>query len=289
MSVGSVAAAQTDCEQNVGNDVISCYPSSDTVAIQDQFTAFVWNAREPDFTQAGFVDVLLFRADMQQQIFNSSHVANPSDSAGTLSVPVNDTWWGDQGGSWTGANISRPYFWLITTANDPDPSKSQPQATFMAVQTTLAQSLRSTPTTPSTSSASASSAQPTRSAGARKGSALRPALIVVGLLVGIALIVSALFVMRRRRRRRQLGRTRVDLFQSEVYAPSGTKAALNAEMRAVHARLRSLRAPSTEERASSGDAELHRQIAILTAEVERLRAMGAEEPPPYSESQPQLG
>ncbi|KAJ7648615.1 hypothetical protein DFH06DRAFT_1135444 [Mycena polygramma] len=117
----------------------------------------------------------------------------------------------------------------------------------------------------------------------RKASVFRPVLIAVGTIVGIALVLSLLsFLVRRRRRRRPY---REDTFSS-------SKAALNAKMRSVHARLQSRREPSIRENASrgiGGDAELHRKVAMLTAEVERLRAMGAEEPPPYSESQPQLG
>ncbi|KAJ7488882.1 hypothetical protein FB451DRAFT_1361946 [Mycena latifolia] len=54
-------------------------------------------------------------------------------------------------------------------------------------------------------------------------------------------------------------------------------------MRAVQARLHDLGTPNAESPTEEGgrDLELHRQIAILT-ELERLRAMGAEEPPPYS-------
>ncbi|KAJ7639627.1 hypothetical protein DFH06DRAFT_1335306 [Mycena polygramma] len=130
----------------------------------------------------------------------------------------------------------------------------------------------------------------------RKASVFRPVLIAVGTIVGIALVLSLLsFLVRRRRRRRQLALKAYTDVSAGPYREdtfSSSKAALNAKMRSVHARLQSRREPSIRENASrgiGGDAELHRKVAMLTAEVKRLRAMGAEEPPPYSESQPQLG
>ncbi|KAF7340395.1 hypothetical protein MVEN_01959000 [Mycena venus] len=129
--LGSVGAAQFECEVNAGNDVTSCYPVAETIALQDEFAAFVWNSNLPDLVQAGFVDIQLFHADSRQQVFNFSHVANPSGIAGTVSVPVNDSWWGDAGGSWAGTNISHPFFWVITRADEPNGGR--PQATFTAV------------------------------------------------------------------------------------------------------------------------------------------------------------
>ncbi|KAJ7463698.1 hypothetical protein FB451DRAFT_1370610 [Mycena latifolia] len=139
---------------------------------------------------------------------------------------------GGAGGSWVGTNISHPFFWVVTRADDNN--VGEPQATFTAV------------------------------------------------------LISALFFVRRRRlaRRRANNQLLGDTLPVpyKEHAASGTKAALNAEICAVQARLHDLGTPNAESptEEGGGDSELHRQIAILTAEVERLRAMGAEEPPPYS-------
>ncbi|KAJ7429569.1 hypothetical protein B0H11DRAFT_2143033 [Mycena galericulata] len=294
----AVSAAQTTCA-NSGNDVISCYPTAGTVAVQDESTSFVWNPKLPSFTQAGFVNVQLFYADGAQQIFNFSHVVNPNGQAGTVTVQVNDSWWGDRGGNWVGANISYPYYWLIATDGE-SPQDNTPQATFTAVQTTLAQSLRGTPTA-STSTTASTPAQPTRKA-SHSRTALIAGVVVASLVVIVAGIV-ALFVVRRRRRasRRRAHQAHqmavgafVDPLPYEDRDVLSSKEALNAQMRAAHARLHDLRGPNAQGHTnptspvegggidSNSDSELHRQIAVLTAEIERLRAMGAEEPPPYS-------
>ncbi|KAJ6582202.1 hypothetical protein B0H19DRAFT_1229272 [Mycena capillaripes] len=297
-----LAAAKTNCGPNAGNTILYCYPMVNTVAVQDASTALVWNAAFVDLVGVSILDIYLFHADSQQQILHFSNVINPVSQAGEITAPVNDSWWGDRGSSWAGANISFPYFWILTPSNvSMSDGVAKPQATFQAVQTTLPDSLRGTATAPgvtpskigssSTLTSSPSAQAPTGSGqpsgSMRKVSSLRPALIVgviVGVFVGIALVISALFFVRRRFKSRQANNQLVDPLPYEEHAPHGPKAALNAEMRAVQARLHNLRTPSagspTEE--GGGNSELHRQIAVLTAEVERLRAMGAEEPPPYS-------
>ncbi|KAF7365405.1 hypothetical protein MVEN_00413000 [Mycena venus] len=130
----AVAAAKTNCEVNSGNDIVSCFPTADTVIPQHQWATFVWNSNLPDFTQTERVNIYLFHGDSQQQILFFPNVVNPKGQAGAITAQVNDSWWGDRGSNWNGANISYPFFWIMSR-NDQSLSDGtqRPQATFSAV------------------------------------------------------------------------------------------------------------------------------------------------------------
>ncbi|KAJ7366648.1 hypothetical protein DFH08DRAFT_797580 [Mycena albidolilacea] len=232
---------KTSCGPNAGNTILYCYPMVDTIAVQDAFTAFVCtpkcvtaasvyimlttrklgNMTFVNLVGVATLNIYLFHADSQQQIFWFSNVINPVSQAG---------------GSWTGGNTSFPFFWILTPSNVLlDDGVAKPQATLQAVSSYVTRD----------DIAVLSSCDSNR--------------------------VSHNFYQ-------------VDPLPYEGHTPHRLKAALNAEMRAVQAHLHNLRTPSAGSPTKEGgrNLELHLQIAVLTAEVERLQAIGAEEPPPYS-------
>ncbi|KAJ7205440.1 hypothetical protein GGX14DRAFT_644607 [Mycena pura] len=128
-----------------------------------------------------------------------------------------------------------------------------------------------------------------------KDSFPRTALIVgvVSPVIAVLIALLLLLVWRRRRRlRRHDSNTQVDpLINNGPSAASRlpSKAALNLEIRLAHEQLRDvegkLRAqPSSRGAQDSGDdvGRLRERVVELTAEVERLRLLGAEAPPAYS-------
>ncbi|KAJ6509020.1 hypothetical protein C8R45DRAFT_894034 [Mycena sanguinolenta] len=136
-----VATAKTNCEINSGNDVVSCFPTSDTVIPQHQWASFVWNSNLPEFTQINLVDIYLFHGDSQEPVLHIQNYTNPKRQAGYYEAQVNDTWWGTRGIDWNGANISYPFYWMISRSDEPLDGSQKPQSTFQAVQTTFADSV----------------------------------------------------------------------------------------------------------------------------------------------------
>ncbi|KAJ7081572.1 hypothetical protein B0H15DRAFT_450609 [Mycena belliarum] len=138
----AIATAKNVCEFSSGNEVISCFPTVNVSVPQAQWTAFVWNSNNPDFTQAERVDVYLFHGDSLEQILFWPSLVNPKGQAGSVPAQVNDSWWGDRGSNWAGQNISYPFYFLISRAGEPLSDGTQkPQTTFSAVQTTFADSV----------------------------------------------------------------------------------------------------------------------------------------------------
>jgi hypothetical protein len=156
----AVEVAKNNCEFNSGNDIVSCFPTADTVIPQHQWATFVWNSNLPDFTQTESVNIYLFHGDSQEQILFFPNHTNPKGQAGSVTAQVNDSWWGDRGSNWNGANISYPFFWIMSRSDQPLSDGTQkPQTTFQAVQTTFADSvLASMASTASVGSATASAA-----------------------------------------------------------------------------------------------------------------------------------
>ncbi|KAF7346110.1 hypothetical protein MSAN_01837700 [Mycena sanguinolenta] len=240
-----VATAKTNCEINSGNDVVSCFPTSDTVIPQHQWASFVWNSNLPDFTQINLVDIYLFHGDSQQQILLFKNHTNPKDQAGYVEAQVNDSWWGTRGIDWNGANISYPFYWMISRSDEPLDGSQKPQATFRAVQTTFADSVIA-----SMSSASAASVASRRhppsgpfktssSAGVNPTGGLQSGasssgfphwaiavIVVLGFLAIATTCVLAFFIIRRMRRRNAIESNRNSMGSSSpMMANAGNSAA----------------------------------------------------------------
>lgn len=145
------ASAETQCQFLSGNNIISCYPTNDTVVPQHEWTTFVCtclhvfsslssilpspgNARLPQYQYTQLVDIYLFRADSQRQVLYKPNVTNTFGQAGTFNAQVNDSWWGSDGVKWNGSNISYPFYWIISPNTLPLDGSQIPQSIFSAVR-----------------------------------------------------------------------------------------------------------------------------------------------------------
>ncbi|KAF9267285.1 hypothetical protein L218DRAFT_855810 [Marasmius fiardii PR-910] len=231
-----IEQAQQRCQFSSGNDIISCFPTSDTVYAQHEWAAFVWNSRLPEFTQFNIVNVYLFNGDTRKQILVVPNQTNPTNQAGTVTVQVNDTWWGADGANWSGRNISHPFYWIVKRADQELNGSEFPQAQFTAVQTTYADSIiasmssasvASVASSLSAASASASAASVSRASatistsptssltGVQNGdgspSFPKWAIAVIVILGFVAIATTCVlifFIMRRLRRQRELNSNR---------------------------------------------------------------------------------
>ncbi|KAL0961351.1 hypothetical protein HGRIS_006307 [Hohenbuehelia grisea] len=156
--LGAVERAKTRCEVSSGNDVISCFPSADTVVPQHEWASLVWNSRRPEITQFNLVDIYLFRGDSLTQLLHYRNVTNNPEQAGVIRAQVNDTWFGEDGSKWNGRNISYPFYWIVTRSDKQLDGSQIPQAVFSAVQTTFADSVVASMASTSAAAASSSSA-----------------------------------------------------------------------------------------------------------------------------------
>ncbi|OCH85752.1 hypothetical protein OBBRIDRAFT_286277 [Obba rivulosa] len=164
-SIPHSAAAKEQCEVLSGNDVLSCWPISNTTVPQHQWATFVWNSRLPQYAQTNLVNIFLIHGDSQQTVLNATNYPNPTNRAGFIASEVNDTWWGDRGNMFDGTPIPFLFYWVITPA-DQSLESGLPQATFTALQTTFADSIIASMT-----SAAAASSQSAASASAASLSA----------------------------------------------------------------------------------------------------------------------
>ncbi|KAF4617613.1 hypothetical protein D9613_005617 [Agrocybe pediades] len=247
-----VDQAKVDCQLNSGNNIISCFPTADTVVPQHEWVFFVWNSRRPELTQTNLVDVFLFRADSQQQVTSWPAHPNPTDRAGSISAQVNDTWFGQDGFNFSGKNVSFPYYFVIIRSDKTLDGNQIPQSTFTAVQTApldsvvsssraaaaaassssaLAASLSSLAALSSSSSALASltrnhSASPTNSGNVQHSSSSSSfprwaiaVIVVLGFLAIAAICILAFLILRRIRRRQQQSSSRNSMGSSSPMMP----------------------------------------------------------------------
>ncbi|KAF7299205.1 hypothetical protein MIND_00869200 [Mycena indigotica] len=242
----SVESAKQTCEFAAGNDVVSCYPTKNTVIPQHQWATFVWNSNLPEFTQTDRVNIYLFHGDSQQQILFFPNVVNPKGRAGSVTAQVNDSWWGDRGANWDNANISYPFFWIMSRSDKSlDDGTQQPQATFSAVQTTFADSvlaamstsaLAASATHPTTASTTGSSLslRSTSTGGVQSGASSSSnfphwaiaVIVVLGFLAVATTCILTFFIIRRIRRRNAIESNRNSMGSSSpMMANTGHSAA----------------------------------------------------------------
>ncbi|KZT53937.1 hypothetical protein CALCODRAFT_485946 [Calocera cornea HHB12733] len=117
---------------NVGNNVLSCYPPQGLTLVESDWTKFVWNLRQPQFIGAGTVDVYLFHADSNEMALSFPGLQN---AAGQLGVQVDDTWWGPRGDNFIGSNITFPYYFVVVPGGTQLTGGESRLATFLAIQT----------------------------------------------------------------------------------------------------------------------------------------------------------
>ncbi|UZJ56739.1 hypothetical protein CBS101457_006059 [Exobasidium rhododendri] len=130
---------QTTAEQDcfVGNDQLSCYPTSGLQVDQGTWDRFIWNTNYPDFTNnGGYVDVYLFHQD--NDLIVTSWTSQPN-AQGRVSFIPGDSWW--QGRSradnFNGTSIAWPFYFVITHAGQGLSGSTDRQSTWYAIQTAL--------------------------------------------------------------------------------------------------------------------------------------------------------
>ncbi|KAG1861791.1 hypothetical protein DFJ58DRAFT_247485 [Suillus subalutaceus] len=165
----ALAQAETNCEIYADNSQVTCYPGTGDLVIQHQWAPVVWNSRLPQLSQFNVAYLYLFDADANTPILNFTRT-NPTASAGELNTPVNDTWFGTKGNSWTpGQNFSYPFYWVVTNTDTLDGSETT-NPTFMAIQTTYADAVVSSMQSSSSAAAASSSAAAASSSAAAASS-----------------------------------------------------------------------------------------------------------------------
>ncbi|KAH7885079.1 hypothetical protein F5I97DRAFT_1811046 [Phlebopus sp. FC_14] len=152
----AVAEAKYNCQIYANNNNVTCFPDANDQVLQHQWAAVVWNSKRPQIDQYNLVNLYLFNADTQQPLFTITNVTNPTGTAGQYNLPVNDSWFGEEGLSWNGQNLSYPFYWIVTNQNGLDGSQTT-NPTFYAIQTTYADSVASSMSSASLSSLSAQS------------------------------------------------------------------------------------------------------------------------------------
>ncbi|KAG1775812.1 hypothetical protein EV702DRAFT_972510 [Suillus placidus] len=153
----ALAAAETTCQIYADNSQVTCYPGAGDLVIQHQWAPVVWNSRRPQLLQFNVVQLYLFDGDTNLPILNFTQT-NPTGRAGEMNTPVDDTWFGDKGNSWTpGQNFSYPFYWVLTNQNGLDGSQTI-NPTFTAIQTTYADAVVSSMQSSSSAAAASSSA-----------------------------------------------------------------------------------------------------------------------------------
>ncbi|QRV77338.1 transmembrane protein [Ceratobasidium sp. AG-Ba] len=151
---------------DVGNDILSCYPTANTTVVQGGWTRYVWNYRYPEYIGYVNLDIYLFHADSGQAAASWTNVPN---AAGWHGVTVGDEFWGTRGvtGWREGQNQTMPFYFLAVSAGATLNGGEPRQSTFTAVQTTLPnfyfQSLASVSSAASAGSLSSLAAQSSQS------------------------------------------------------------------------------------------------------------------------------
>ncbi|KAJ3733321.1 hypothetical protein DFJ43DRAFT_224375 [Lentinula guzmanii] len=238
-----VETAENQCDVLSGNDIESCFPTADSVFAQSQFVTFVWNSRLPSYAQTNKVNLYLFHGDSNEQILEIPNVDNSNNQAGIITVPANDSWWGDNGPNFSGTNTSYAFYFGITPNTTTFDAAAHTQTHFTAVQTTFPDSIlssmsassasASSASVSSASAASASSASASRASASDAGSSSSTGaagatsssgsgniqsgsstggfphwaiavIVVLGFLAIASSCLLAFFIMRRLRRRREL-------------------------------------------------------------------------------------
>ncbi|KAG8692818.1 hypothetical protein FRC08_009518, partial [Ceratobasidium sp. 394] len=151
---------------DVGNDILSCYPTDNTTVVQGGWTRYVWNYRYPEYIGYVNLDIYLFHADSGIAATSWRNVPNASS---WLGVSINDAFWGTRGVSgWRdGQNQTMPFYFVAVSAGASLNGGESRQSTFTAIQTRMPdsyfQSIASVSSTASANSFSSLAAQSSRS------------------------------------------------------------------------------------------------------------------------------
>ncbi|KAL8283942.1 hypothetical protein RQP46_005374 [Phenoliferia psychrophenolica] len=199
-----------DCNY-VGNDILSCFPLSNTTLVEGVWSKFIWNAQLPSFVGASFLDVYLYHADSQTV---AKKYASEPNAQGMIAILPDDDWWRvETTRDWEGAsNLTWPYYFIVVPANQTLNGAEVHQSTFSAIQTSMPASLLTTATPITTSSnssrtsGSSNGGSSTLQPGSSNHSSSIPAwaialLVIFGLAFLILLLIGGYFLLRYTRRR----------------------------------------------------------------------------------------
>ncbi|GAA5877620.1 hypothetical protein JCM8547_007123 [Rhodosporidiobolus lusitaniae] len=145
---------------NVGNDVLSCYPETNSTLVQGDYSKFIWNSRYPTFIGAGYVDVYLYNADTDEL---AQSYLNQTNAEGMVSIFPADQWWASPTQStdeWFGdaaQNRTTPYYFVVVDGGSELTGGEEHQATFDVIQTAAPTSLSSSLASLTSSSLSSAS------------------------------------------------------------------------------------------------------------------------------------
>jgi hypothetical protein len=138
---------------------------------------------------------------------------------------VNDTWFGAEGLTWSGSNISLPYYWVIIRSDQTLDGSQISQSVFTAVQTTVLDSVASSSSAAAAASSSsaraASLSSVLSSASAAHSGTIQSnpssssfprwaiaVIVILGFLAIAASCIVVFFIFRRIRRRRDMDSNR---------------------------------------------------------------------------------
>jgi len=167
-------------------------------------------------TQTNLVNIYLFHADSGNQILSVMNETNPFGRAGSIAKQVDDLWFPNGGLNFNGTPISYPYYWVITRSDATLDGTEIPQATFSAVQTTVADSVTSSiaAASMSASMASASSSRTPAPGNLQPNSQSAfphwaiAVIVVLGFLAILALGILGFLLVRRAQRNQSLRSSR---------------------------------------------------------------------------------
>ncbi|KAG8963847.1 hypothetical protein FRC05_004388 [Tulasnella sp. 425] len=125
---------------DVGNNILSCYPTSGTTINQGDWTKFIWNTNLPEFIGLpGQVDVYLYHADSGDLVQSWPGLWN---AQGQINVVANDSFWDYRMSKWQpGQAIPYTYYFVIVKSGTQLTGGEERQATWTAVQTAFADSV----------------------------------------------------------------------------------------------------------------------------------------------------
>ncbi|GHJ86587.1 hypothetical protein NliqN6_2989 [Naganishia liquefaciens] len=178
-SSGPVAEGYPSCD-NVGNTVLSCFPTTNTTLTQGIYSRFIWNANYPTFIAAdNRVDVYLFYADSMEVARNWTRLPN---DAGMCAILPDDDWWESRKEARElplGRNRTWEYYFVVVPSGETLNGGETHQSTFGAVQTAPPRSVLASISLASASSASVASLA---SASLRSSSSRSPTATSTGSL-----------------------------------------------------------------------------------------------------------
>ncbi|GAA5943637.1 uncharacterized protein JCM15063_002990 [Sporobolomyces koalae] len=129
---------------DVGNDVLSCWPETGTTIVQGTYSKYIWNSRFPTFIGAGDVDIYLYNANTEDIAATWLGVQN---ARGSIGITPDDDWWPEeQASEWfnSSQNKTIPYYFVIVDGGTTLTGGETHQSTFTAIQTAAPSSLSST-------------------------------------------------------------------------------------------------------------------------------------------------